>query len=305
MSKIAVVINPISGGGRGRKIWRILQPGLNALFSDIVYRMSNRIDDLTSITRSLLEENPDYLLIIGGDGTLNHALNGMICEDKLSNPDTKFAYYNAGCGGDFARMFASQKITEFLDRLIHNQSIASNIGKITLGAGKPHYFINIASCGLSGQVVLDTAKSTWFKKLGGPINYFAHSFLDLLSYKKSPVRIQIDDNPPFECPLLMMAVCNGQYFGGKMHVAPMAKIDDGLLDVVLFQDFSLLSAMVKLPKIYSGGHLLDSNVHYVQAKKIQIESANQSIIEAEADGESIGPLPAVFELLKENLSLIV
>lgn len=305
MRKIAIVINPISGGGRGRKIWRILQPGLNALFNDMVYRMSNRLDDLTSITRSLLAENPDYLLVIGGDGTLNHALNGMIFEDKLTNPNTKIAYFNAGCGGDFARLFPPQKITEFLDRLIHNESIVSNLGKITLGEGKSHYFINIASCGLSGQVVLDTAKSTWFKKLGGPINYFVHSFLDLLTYRQSTVRIQLDDKPSFESSLLMMAVCNGQYFGGKMHVAPSAKIDDGVFDVVLFQDFSLFNAMIKLPKIYSGGHLLEANVHYAQAKKVSIEPINQVIVEVEADGESIGPLPAVFELLTENVALIV
>lgn len=305
MKKIAVVINPISGGGRGRKVWRVLQPGLNALFDDIVYRMSNRVDDLASITQALLEEKPDYLLIIGGDGTLNHALHGMIAEDKLISPETKFAYFNAGCGGDFARQFAPQKITEFLDRLIHNRCIVSNIGKFTLGDSSTHYFINIASCGLSGRVVLDTTKSTWLKKLGGTVNYLTHSLMAILTYKRSAVRIQFDDNPAFECSLFMIAICNGQYFGGRMHVAPMAKIDDGLFDVVLFKNFNVLNAFVKVRKIYSGSHLLDKNVHYIQAKRVRIESVDDAIIEVEADGESVGHLPGVFEFLEEKLSLIV
>lgn len=305
MNSIAVVINPIAGGGRGKKVWRVIQPGLNAIFDNVTYGMSNRVDDLASITQGLLETKPDFLLIIGGDGTLNHALNGLIEEDKLRNPHTKIAYFNAGCGGDFARQFPEQHVTEFLDRLTHNQSIHTNVGKITWGNHATRYFMNIASCGLSGHVVLTSGKSRWMKKLGGSINYLAHSLTGLVSYKKSVVRIQIDESPPFECSLLMMAVCNGQFFGGKMHVAPMAKIDDGMLDVVLFRDFTILDAFFKFHKIYSGSHLLDKNVHYVQAKKIRIEPTQKAIIEMEADGEHVGQLPATFELLSETISLII
>nr|WP_238144495.1 acylglycerol kinase family protein [Legionella pneumophila] len=92
MSKIAVVINPIAGGGRGKKVWKVLKPGLHALFEQTVYRISNRVNDLEAITAGLLAENPDSLLIIGGDGTLNHVLNGLIEKDKLKNPQTKIAF---------------------------------------------------------------------------------------------------------------------------------------------------------------------------------------------------------------------
>lgn len=305
MNHIAVVINPIAGGGRGKKVWKVLKPGLNAVFEKITYRMSNRVDDLASLTQGLLAETPDFLLIIGGDGTLNHALNGMITENKLINPQTKIAFFNAGCGGDFIRQFPQQKITEFLDRLSHNQCINSNIGKVTFSDQSIHYFINIASCGLSGHVVRATAKSKWLKKLGGTINYLMHSLSGLVIYNRASVRIQLDDSPPLECSMLMIALANGQYFGGRMHVAPMAKVDDGLLDVVLFRDFTKLDALYKLRKIYSGSHLLDKNVHYIQAKKIIIEPLEHKNIEVEADGESIGQLPATFELLKDTISIIV
>ncbi|HHU0036832.1 TPA: diacylglycerol/lipid kinase family protein, partial [Legionella pneumophila] len=117
--------------------------------------------------------------------------------------------------------------------------------------------------------------------------------------------VQIDDALPFDSSILLMAVCSGQYFGGGMHVAPMAKMNDGLFDVVSFNEFSKLNALLKLYKIYSGGHLLDNNVHYVQTKKIKIEPLEESKIEIEADGEIIGCLPAQFELIKETLPLII
>lgn len=196
-------------------------------------------------------------------------------------------------------------MTEFLDRLSHNQFINCDIGKITLSNQVPRYFINIASCGLSGRVVLRASKSKWLKKLGGTLNYLLHSLTGLMTYRETKVRIQIDDAIPFESSMLLMAVCSGQYFGGGMHVAPMAKVNDGLFDVVSFNDFSKLNALLKLYKIYSGSHLLDNNVHYIQAKKIKIEPLEESKIEIEADGESIGWLPAQFELIKEALPLIV
>lgn len=305
MSKIAVIINPIAGGGQGEKSWQVLEPGLKAIFDEIVYRMSNRVDDLTVMTESLLVEKPDYLLIIGGDGTLNHVLNGLMENDRLRSPGTKVAFFNTGCGGDFIRQFPEQKVTEFLDRLSHNQSIETNVCKISFPDKSLRYYINISSCGMSGYVVAATAKSKWLKKLGGTVNYLIHSLIALIRYRKSTVRIQIDDALPFECPLLLAAVCNGQYFGGRMHVAPMAKVNDGLLDVVLFQNFTKLEALIKMRKIYSGAHLLDENVHYLQAKKVRIESLESQRIKIEADGESVGILPAVFEVIGGTIPLIV
>jgi YegS/Rv2252/BmrU family lipid kinase len=267
--------------------------------------MSNRVNDLELITAGLLEENPDYLLVIGGDGTLNHVLNGVMLDDKIKNPNLKIAFFNAGCGGDFIRQFPQQKITEFLDRLSHNQSVLCDIGKISSDTCSPRYFINIASCGLSGYVVSRTVTSKWLKKLGGTLNYLTHSILGLLTYRSAKVRVQIDENPPFETSLLLLAVCSGQFFGGRMHVAPMAKINDGLFDVVLFSNLTKIRAILKIHKIYSGRHVLDDKVHYVQAKTITLEPLESGPILIESDGESAGQLPAKFSMLSAQLPLIV
>lgn len=305
MTSIAVVINPVSGGGRGKKAWNVLMPGLHAIFDNISYRMSNQVDDVKQLTRDLLREEPDYFLIIGGDGTLSHAVNGLLESDKLINSQTRYAYFNSGCGGDFARQFPRQRVTEFLDRLIHHQVISCNVGKISFSDQRIHYFINIASCGLSAHVVSASANSKWLKKFGGGVNYFVHALLGLVTYRKVPVHIQFDNNPPIDGKMFLMAVCNGQYFGGRMHVAPMAKIDDDLLDVVVVYNLSRLSALLKFFKIYSGNHLLEKKIHYIQAKTVTIKSDESLVLPVEADGELVGQLPARFELLAEKLELIL
>lgn len=312
MTSLAVIVNPISGGGRGQKVWQMMHPALRALFDDIHYRVSNKVDDLGQLTKTLLLEKPDYLLIIGGDGTLSCALNGLLSHhfesaDPSGNlcPETQIAYFNSGCGGDFARQFPTQHVTDFLERLKNRQGRSSNIGKICFADQSIRYFINIASCGLSADIAEASQQSKWMKKLGGQINYFVHALLGIMRLQKMPVRIWMDDNPPMECDMLMMAVCNGPYFGGGMHIAPMARIDDGLLDVVIFHDFSKLAALTKLPKIYTGSHLLEKKVHYVQAKRLRLESLSDTEILVEADGEKAGKVPVSFELLPQSLHLIV
>lgn len=305
MKSISVIINPAAGGGRGQKVWRVLFPGLKALSDKITYRMTNYMDDLVKLVRVLLADGPDYFIVIGGDGTLSHAVNGFLDNDQFFSKKTQFAYFNAGCGGDFARQFQPQHVTEFLNRLIHNQGIDCNIGKIIYGNQQSHYFINIASCGLSAHVVKCASTSSWLKKLGGGINYFFQSLLGIITYQSTPVTIQFDQHSPFEGQMLLMAVCNGQYFGGNMHVAPMASLNDNLLDVVIFHDFTKLQSFWKLRKIYTGRHLLEGKVKYVQAKTIHIEPKSDKPLFIEADGELVGQLPATFSLLPQTVSVVV
>lgn len=302
--RIAIIINPVAGGGRGRKAWDVLQAGLRALFEDIDFRISNRVGDIGDLSIDLLAAKPDYFLVIGGDGTLSEALNGFYKDDKSRVPKTQFAYFNAGCGGDFARLFPHQYVTEFLNRLIHGTSQQTNIGKIQFADKRVRYFINAASCGFSAYVAKLSENSRWLKKLGGTMNYLFHSLKGMLSYHPQKVSIRLDVQPPINAEMLLLAICNGQYFGGKMHVAPMARVDDNLLDVVMFLDFSKVAAIFKMVKIYSGSHVHEKKVHYCQAKKVEIY-ADSSAMLVEADGQLLGSLPATFELLPQMLKIIV
>lgn len=305
MQYIAVLINPVAGNGHATRAWAELKPALAAIADSVVHRYSNCPEDLVVITKELLATNPDVLLIIGGDGTLHHALNGLIKDDKINHGSTKIAYFSAGSGDDFIRSFPPQTVPEFIDRLTKSQFIQSNVGKITMPGRPPRYFINIASCGISGAIVSSIEKNKWSKCIGGTLNYLVHSLLGILRYKKSNVMIQIDNQPGFRCNMLMTAISNGAWFGGSMHVAPMADLTDGLFEVIVFREFSKWDALVKMQKIYSGKHLLEKKVFHVQAKKINIQPENNPNILLEADGECISPLPASFELLSDNLFIIV
>lgn len=305
MSRIAVLVNPGSGYGLSKRVWYELKPELELLFDTLEVKISTEVHDLVPMTRQLLSQDPDVFLVIGGDGTLSQALNGIIELDHLVNPRTEIAFFNAGTCGDFIKMFSQQSMNDFLDRLTRRQSVKINIGTVRFQAKKVHYFINAATCGMSGSIVISLERHSWLKKCFGSLSYLLYTLFNIFTYSNADVRITVEDNPSYECKLLMMAVCNGQFFGGHMHVAPKAKIDDDLLDVLFFRNFTKLKALFQLHTIYTARHVLNKNIQYIQAKKVAVESINNKVIQVEADGESIGQLPATFELLADKLSVIV
>lgn len=307
MKQMAVIVNPIAGGGRGQQIWAMLQPGLATLCDHLSYRLSDQGEDIGLLIQELMQTSPECFVIIGGDGTLSHAINAIFCNypSKMPPLSMQIAFYNAGCGGDFARQFPHQTMISFIDNIVHNRSITCDVGKITFGSGDTRYFMNIASCGFSALVAATSSRHQWLKKCSGKLHYFLHSIKTFLRYQPMSVSVTWgDQEQPLLGHILLIACCNGRFFGSNMQVAPMAKLHDGLLDMIIFHHLSRLKALIKLRKIYSGQHLFEKNVQYVQAARICIAPVEEEVL-IEADGEVVGRLPASFEILPQVLQLIV
>ena len=98
-----------------------------------------------------------------------------------------------------------------------------------------------------------------------------------------------------------MAVANGQYFGGGMWIAPKAKVDDGLFDIVILGDLSVADMALRSGDIYKGKHLNWSKVSYLQGKKLVATSSEEVLLDV--DGEPLGRLPATFEILTASILL--
>ena len=96
-------------------------------------------------------------------------------------------------------------------------------------------------------------------------------------------------------------MANGRYFGGAMHAAPEAELDDGLLDLLMLEEISVAKFLWHLPKIYKGTHLRIPEIFYQKVRKFSAESSEQVILDI--DGESPGCLPASFEVLPKILNL--
>ena len=138
--------------------------------------------------------------------------------------------------------------------------------------------------------------------LGSALGYFVGSLISIASYAPRPMRVRIG-GAVREGRHLVVVAANGTYFGGGMRIAPDAKLDDGMLDIIVGGDLGKWESFVALLKIYRGTHLPHPGIVELSATRLSLESDRPLPIEA--DGEALGVTPATFEVLPRPLSLKV
>ena len=118
-----------------------------------------------------------------------------------------------------------------------------------------------------------------------------------LAFEKPSVRAALDGGRESQLTVTNFCVANARYFGGGMKIAPSAKLDDGLFDVVAVGDMSALSILTNSYRVYLGTHLGMQQVHHARARRVSARPVNGEVVKLEVDGELAGRLPATFEIL--------
>jgi diacylglycerol kinase (ATP) len=161
--------------------------------------------------------------------------------------------------------------------------------------------------GMGGLVDRYVADST--ARLGGKVAYYGASLRALVSSKRGRVDCSFDHAGKSEKKTLasyMIAVCNGQFFGSGMHVAPMAVPDDGRFEVVSIDAPSKAAFAMSSHKIYSGAHLREPSVSHFPCDRIELDLQNEdarSVFLIDCDGEPMGGLPITIDLVRGGLTL--
>ena len=165
------------------------------------------------------------------------------------------------------------------------------------------HFINIADCGIGGEVVARVNRST-ARWAGGTATFLWHSLAALLSYRPRAARVEVDGET-VEGRFQNVVIANGRYFGGGMCVAPGADCADGLFDVVLFGDLSRLRSLTGIRRIYAGSHLGTPGVSLRRGRTVRVTPLDDEPLWFEMEGEEVGPAPATATLLPGAVRLAV
>lgn len=309
--RVRAIVNPNSSHGRTGKAWPRLEAALSARLGKVEVAMSTGPLDATARTREALGDGVDLVVAVGGDGTVNEVVNGFFApptgpENVALRPQTALALLMSGTGGDFRKTFKiGTDVAEQVGRIADGQTRAIDVGRVdyTADDGSPgaRYFINISSFGLGGVVVRAVNRAWLTKRISGRFAFFWASTVALLKYKDPRVRMTVDDGEPIEFAVNTGAVCNGQYFGGGMHVAPMARPDDGMFEVVVMHDLSKLDLLKDPNAIYRGEHLKHPNTMALRGRKVVAVPLGSEVL-IDADGEAPGRLPATFTLIPGGLN---
>ena len=311
MTTWLAIVNPHAGSAKSRKkTSAVIQAIREQCPGEFKVAETEYSGHATALAKEATQAAYSALLSLGGDGTHNEVLNGLMKQDgQARNPDLALGVVNAGTGGDFVRFLYGKRPPEEIARsLASAKPKAVDIGQCTFqdfeGRLQSRLFLNIASFGLSGEVVHQMKNSSL--RFGGQFSYLLNTIRALTQYRSSEIRISIDDGPKISRKVQTTAVANGQYFGGGMKIAPESDIQDGILDVIAVEDMPFLSTLIASPSLYTGAHLSHPRVHTSRAVKVEAETLNPEgpPIRVELDGEQPGFLPATFKVIPSALKLL-
>ena len=174
-----------------------------------------------------------------------------------------------------------------------------DIGYVTGPDGVPHAFLGIASLGFDSDVQVRANRT---RLIRGSSVYTYAALRTLASWRPATLLRQRRRRPGEQLIGWSVAAANSAYYGGGMHYAPSAKIDDGLLELVTAERSSKLHFLRMLPKVFSGRHLDDPRMQVRRARKIQVDADRP--FQIYADGDPLADLPATIAVTAGGLRLI-
>jgi len=300
-SKTVAIVNPRACNGASQRRWEIVRDALEVHFPGLETVYTDHPNHAGDLARAALEAGAKTLVSFGGDGTANEILAGFV-DDNGDNrfPDATLAILAAGSGGDFQRMFGRTTIQRQIDRLFAAEPRLVDYGFAHYidpkGHARARPFLNIASIGVSGEVVRRVNASG--SKLGATAKYLIGSLAGISHWRNIQVMVRYDDEDAGRrIDLTLAIVANGQYFGAGMWVCPQAAIDDGLFDCIEVTGMSRTKLTATLAKVFRGNHMRTKGIALRHATRVAFEPVwDGADVPIEIDGEQVGQLPARFEL---------
>ena len=278
--KIAIATNTLAGSGKAVKLAARLHDLLAGRQIESQVFIETEWDDRMY--------SFDQVWITGGDGTINYFIN------RYNDINTPLCIFNGGTGNDFyALLYGKTTVEQQINKVL-------SAAPRPIDAGKCNnlYFLNGVGIGFEGAV----AKSLIGKnKWGGKTSFMISILKHILFYKEREYTIRSEEKTK-SGKFLMISIANGTRYGGGFYVAPLAKPDDGLLDVNLVSPLAALKRLRYLPVIEKGKHLSLPFIDYYNSKQITITS--NIPIQAHVDGEYLEADELQIEILPSQFNFI-
>ncbi|MEI8004834.1 MAG: diacylglycerol kinase family protein [Bacteroidota bacterium] len=300
------IVNPNAGSRKGVRDW----PKISRLIreSGIQHEtvLTTHREHAIDLAVDCIRQGYRRIAVVGGDGTLNEVLNGIVIQKKIDPKDIFLGMIPVGTGNDWCRSFNIPfDYKKALAVLMQEKTFVQDVGKVThYHHDKPsvRYFMNVAGMGYDALVNKKTNMMK-DKGRGGPLTYFYFVFASLFQYRFMEAVIEVDGKKVFKGEIFSMNVGICKYNGGGMMQVPFAVPDDGLLDVTLIMKAPKYMVIQHVRKLYDGSLVNLPFVKTFKGKEIRIRSTGRVFLET--DGESLGHTPFTFEIIPLGIRTVV
>lgn len=262
------IANPVAGGGRVQRRLEDLVKIFRETGARVDVVRTPAPGEGTRIAREAVEEGYARVIAIGGDGTVNEVLNGLL------GTDTELAVVPLGSANDFAFALGLHDW-----RQAARLAVTGTVRPIDVAVANGRAFANCAGVGVDAAGARRVERH---KRAVGPLGYLTAAVRTLATYRPQPVRVHFDGEVIIGKHLLVVA-SNGERFANGMRIAPGATIDDGLLDICVVGDTSLPESIALLAKVYRGAHVGHPKVRMLKVREVVIEQ--ERVLPMELDGE--------------------
>lgn len=303
-----LIVNPRSAAGRtGRHFDRIARAVRRAV-GDFECAFTRERGDGSRLAREAVTAGGKLVVAVGGDGTASEVVDGLTSARSSRDPDPLFGFLPRGTGGDLRRTLGlPQDLDEAARILASRNAIVCDLGRVEFvghrGEALVRHFVNVAGFGIGGVVAGEVNRG--LKLGGGKLSFMFASAKALLRWSDQRVRWRADGGPWREEAITSLSVCNGRFFGGGMKVAPDARIDDGLFDVVVWSGLGIGDFLTKRRMLYDGTHVTLPNTQVLRARRVEGEAVGDEPVLLDVDGEQPGRLPVRIEMLPGALRVRV
>lgn len=287
------MVNPAAGYGKGAQIVSEVEKFLRT--NDLQYEsfFTKKGQNARTIVKRRLDSTFTDLLVIGGDGTINEAINGI-----GDNTHVVLNVISTGSGNDLIKSLpvGSNLLQQF-------DTVLRGVEKvIDLGVCNDRLFHNGVGIGFDGQIVADMKQKKRPLLLWGYGAYLYRVLRILSSYREKKLSFSIDGKR-FDKKVLLLTIANGTTFGGGFKLTPEAKIDDGLLEVCLIEKIPPLKRFFNLGKMGAGNHGRLDEVSFFKAREVTIEPDKKQWLHI--DGELMGHPPFSIKVVPSALKVRV
>ncbi|MBN1154729.1 diacylglycerol kinase family lipid kinase [candidate division KSB1 bacterium] len=290
---LLLIVNPVAGKNRGEKALQRALPLLEKKRIHYDVKTSDFAGATVEIARQLDPSKYDGVIAVGGDGTLFEMLNGLL--KSKPNLELPIGQIPVGTGNSFIKDLAIETIDDAIEKIAGGKHRKIDVGSFKYPEGE-HYFINLLGTGFVSNVAHRAGR---YKALG-PLSYVLGVFGEVARLRSVPMELTVDGKV-FTRDYIFAEICNSTKTGGNMIMAPEAKIDDGLLDVILLNNLSKVNLLKLFPQIFKGTHVADSHVESFRGKQIKIVTDVPQRLTP--DGEVFGTTPIEVSILPQKVAM--
>lgn len=295
--RIGLVVNPTSGRGRGGGLGAHTGGLLRAAGHDVLTLSGDSASQALARCIDAVADGIDTLVVVGGDGMVHLGANA-VC-----GTDTALGIVAAGTANDNALSLGLPVLDAAAAAAVvdagHRRRIDA-VRRVVPGAvpgARDQWYVGVL-CGGFDAVVNERA-NTW-RWPRGRMRYHLAAARELPVFRPLPYQLELD-GVPWQTEAVLVAVGNGPAYGGGMLIAPDARYDDGLLDVLVVGPLSVPRLLAVFPKVFSGKHIGHPAVTVRRARRVRLSTPG---IVTYADGERFGALPLEVEVVPGALQVL-